>query len=148
MKKQTSSKLAAATITIVLIVILLSQIEVADVLDTLNGIEPVYLLAGFGLYILSYFFRASSGEYLASDFNGKSQRTLEMMGFKDLLKGTIEVDIKLWVGDEKVVISKLFAPLSSLKKYTANTKPMLLLPLRPHHILELRLNSIQCLEPY
>jgi len=58
MKKQTLSKLAAAFITIALIAILLSQIEVADVVDTLTGIDPVYLVAGFGLYVLSYFFRA------------------------------------------------------------------------------------------
>ena len=57
MKKQTLSKLAAAIITISLIAILLSQIEVTDVLDTLTAIEPVYLVAGFGLYVLSYFFR-------------------------------------------------------------------------------------------
>lgn len=58
MKKHTFSKLTAAIITIALIAILLSQIEVADVVDTLTGIEPVYLVAGFGLYVLSYFFRA------------------------------------------------------------------------------------------
>ena len=71
MKKQTLSKLATAIIAISLIAILLPQIEVADVVDTLTSIEPVYLVAGFGLYVLSYFFRASSGEYLASEFNGK-----------------------------------------------------------------------------
>ena len=58
MKKQTLSKLAAVIITISLLAILLSQIEVTDVVDTLTGIEPVYLVAGFGLYVLSYFFRA------------------------------------------------------------------------------------------
>ena len=58
MKKQTLSKLAAVIITISLLAILLSQIEVTDVGDTLIGIEPVYLVAGFGLYVLSYFFRA------------------------------------------------------------------------------------------
>jgi len=58
MKKQTCTKLIAIIITLALVAILLSQIEVADVVDTLTDIEPVYLLAGFGLYMLSYFFRA------------------------------------------------------------------------------------------
>lgn len=58
MKKQTLSKLAAVIVTITLIAILLSQIEVGDVVDTLTGIEPTYLVVGFGLYALSYFFRA------------------------------------------------------------------------------------------
>ena len=58
MKKQTFSKLAALIVTLALLAILLSQIEVADVVDTLTGIDPVYLVAGFGLYVLSYFFRA------------------------------------------------------------------------------------------
>lgn len=58
MKKQTLSKLTAVIITIALIAILLSQIEVTDIVDTLTAIEPVYLVAGFGLYMLSYFFRA------------------------------------------------------------------------------------------
>lgn len=58
MKKQTLSKLAAAIITITLIAILFSQIEITDVVDTLVNIDPVYLVAGFGLYVLSYFLRA------------------------------------------------------------------------------------------
>lgn len=58
MKKQTLFKITAAFMTISLIAILLSHIEVADIVDTLTGIEPVYLMAGFGLYVLSYFFRA------------------------------------------------------------------------------------------
>ena len=58
MKKQTLAKLTAAFITLALVAILLSQIEVADVADTLTRIEPLYLVAGFGLYVLSYFFRA------------------------------------------------------------------------------------------
>lgn len=58
MKKQTLSKLTAAIVTITLVAILLSQIELGDVVDTLTGIDPVYLVAGFGLYVLSYFFRA------------------------------------------------------------------------------------------
>lgn len=58
MKKQTYTKLTVAIITLTLVAILLSQIKVADVVDILIGIEPVYLVAGFGLYALSYFFRA------------------------------------------------------------------------------------------
>ena len=59
MKNSSIQKVLVATIiTLVLIAILISQIEVADVADSLTGIEPVYLVAGFGLYILSYFFRA------------------------------------------------------------------------------------------
>lgn len=58
MKKQTYTKLTVAIITLTLVAILLSQIKVADVVDILIGIEPVYLVAGFGLYVLSYFFRA------------------------------------------------------------------------------------------
>lgn len=37
---------------------LLSQIQIADVTTTLAGIDPLYLFVGFGLYVLSYFFRA------------------------------------------------------------------------------------------
>jgi len=58
MKKQTLAKLVTAIVTLALVAILLSQIEVADIIDTLTGIEPVYLVAGFGLYVLSYLFRA------------------------------------------------------------------------------------------
>ena len=57
MKKQTLSKLTSAIITLALVAILLSQIEVADVVNMLTSIEPVYLVVGFGLYVLSYFFR-------------------------------------------------------------------------------------------
>jgi len=58
MKKQNLAKLVAAIVTLALVAILLSQIEVADVVHTLTSIEPVYLVAGFGLYVLSYFLRA------------------------------------------------------------------------------------------
>ena len=73
MKKQTCTKLTSAIVTLVLVAILLSKIEVIDIVDTLTGIEPMYLVAGFGLYVLIYFFRASSGEGLASEFNRKVQ---------------------------------------------------------------------------
>ena len=58
MKKQTLTKLIAVILTLALVAILLSHIEVVDVVDTLTSINPVYLLAGFGLYLLSYFLRA------------------------------------------------------------------------------------------
>ena len=58
MKNRTIQKVLAVILTLALVAILLSQIEITDVLDTLTGIEPVYLVAGFGLYVLSYLFRA------------------------------------------------------------------------------------------
>lgn len=53
------AKISAVVITIALVAILLSQIEVSDVITTLAGIDPLYLIAGFVLYVCSYFFRAS-----------------------------------------------------------------------------------------
>ena len=50
--------LVPAIVTLALIVILLPQIEVVDVVDTLTSIEPVYLVVGFGFYVSCYFFRA------------------------------------------------------------------------------------------
>ena len=58
MNHKTSIKISAVGITIALVAILLSQIEVSDVITKLAGIGPVYLIAGFVLYICSYFFRA------------------------------------------------------------------------------------------
>jgi uncharacterized protein (TIRG00374 family) len=58
MKKQTIAIFIAVIVTIVLIALLLSQIDIRDVIDTLADIEPLYLVIGFGLYVLSYFFRA------------------------------------------------------------------------------------------
>ena len=51
-------KLSAVVITIVLVAILLSQIQIGDVITTIAGIDPLYLIAGFVLYTCSYFFRA------------------------------------------------------------------------------------------
>ena len=51
-------KLSAVAITIVLVAILLSQIQIGDVITTIAGIDPLYLIAGFVLYTCSYFFRA------------------------------------------------------------------------------------------
>lgn len=58
MTRQTIAKLSAIIITVALVAILLSQIEVSDVITTLAGINPLYLIAGFILYTCSYFFRA------------------------------------------------------------------------------------------
>ncbi len=58
MKRESIAKISAVGITIALVAILLSQIEVSDVITTLAGIDPLYLIAGFILYICSYFFRA------------------------------------------------------------------------------------------
>ena len=51
-------KLSAVIITVVLVVILLSQISIGDVAKTLVSIDPIYLIIGFVLYPSSYFFRA------------------------------------------------------------------------------------------
>lgn len=58
MKHPTLTKAVAVLITIVLLAILLSQVNVADVVTTLASINPLYLIAGFLLYACSYFFRA------------------------------------------------------------------------------------------
>ena len=58
MKHETIAKLSAVVITLALVAILLSQIRISDVITTLAGIDPLYLIAGFVLYIGSYFFRA------------------------------------------------------------------------------------------
>lgn len=75
-KHPTLAKVAAALITIVLLAILLSQVSVADVVTTLVGINPVYLVAGFVLYASSYFFRAVRFWFL---LNGE-------VGMRDLFK--------------------------------------------------------------
>jgi len=58
MVKRKNIKLYAIIVTIALIAILLSQIKMGDVITTLIDIEPLYFVIGFGLYVLSYFFRA------------------------------------------------------------------------------------------
>lgn len=58
MTRQTIAKLSAVVITIALVAILLSQIQIADIIATLAGIDPLYLIAGFVLYVCSYFFIA------------------------------------------------------------------------------------------
>lgn len=58
MKRQTLIKFATVVITAILVAILLSQVEISDVRKTISDIEPMYLIGGFGFYILTYFFRA------------------------------------------------------------------------------------------
>jgi uncharacterized membrane protein YbhN (UPF0104 family) len=62
--EKTIVKISAVVITIVLVAILLSQIRIADVISTLAGIDPRYLIAGFVLYACSYFFRALRFHFL------------------------------------------------------------------------------------
>jgi hypothetical protein len=52
------AKAAALLVTVVLLVILFSQINLSDVVTTLASIDPLYLVLGFLLYTCSYFFRA------------------------------------------------------------------------------------------
>lgn len=66
MKHPTLAKAVAVVITIVLLVILLSQVSVAGVVTTLTCINPLYLVAGFLLYACSYFFRAMRFRILLS----------------------------------------------------------------------------------
>ena len=58
MKRENIAKISAVIITIALVAILLSQIPIADIITTLAGIDPLYLVVGFVLYVCSYFFRA------------------------------------------------------------------------------------------
>ena len=76
MKHPTLAKAAAVVITIVLLAILLSQVNIADVVTTLVSINPLYLVAGFLLYACCYFFRAVRFRIL---LNGK-------VGLRDLFR--------------------------------------------------------------
>ena len=58
MKKFRYAQILAILITIVLIAILFTQISINDIISTLLNINPVFLLAGFVLYIGSYILRA------------------------------------------------------------------------------------------
>ena len=51
-------KISAVVITIVLAAVLLSQIEVNEVITTLASVDPLHVIAGFVLYTCSYFLRA------------------------------------------------------------------------------------------
>jgi glycosyltransferase 2 family protein len=48
----------AVIITILLVAILFTQVSIRDVITTLTHVDPLCLLAGFGLYTGTYFFRA------------------------------------------------------------------------------------------
>ncbi len=52
------AKILAVFITVILLILLFTQIDLADVIITLQNINLIYLIAGFFLYICSYFFRA------------------------------------------------------------------------------------------
>ena len=58
MKKQTIAKILAVVVTTGLVAILLSQINLSDIVTTLTRIDPIYIIIGFTLYLSSYFFRA------------------------------------------------------------------------------------------
>ena len=58
MSRQAIAKISAVVITVALVAILLLQIQIADVITALASIDPLYLIAGFVLYLCSYFFRA------------------------------------------------------------------------------------------
>lgn len=57
-KRSTLAKVAAIVVTAVLVTLLLSRIDLSDVITTLTNIDPLYLVGGFLLYAFSYFFRA------------------------------------------------------------------------------------------
>ena len=56
--KKLLAKISAVIISVVLVAILLSQINLRDITTTLTSIDPIYLVIGFVLYIFTYFFRA------------------------------------------------------------------------------------------
>lgn len=58
MKYKRLAKILAVLITVVLVVLLLTQINLGDIIITLQNINPFYLIAGFILYTCSNFFRA------------------------------------------------------------------------------------------
>ena len=58
LKYRSYAKYIAVIITIVLVVLLFTQINIGDVITTLKNINPIYLIAGFILYTCSYIFRA------------------------------------------------------------------------------------------
>ena len=58
MKKSQYTQIIAILITIILVVILFTQISLNDIITTLISINPIFLLAAFILYTGSYFLRA------------------------------------------------------------------------------------------
>lgn len=70
-------KIFAVLISIALIVFLLSQITYDDVVATLTTINPIYLAAGFAVYLCSYLFRSLRYRVLLSgDMNLSSLFTV------------------------------------------------------------------------
>ena len=57
MKRRNLTRILAVAITIILVILLLSRIELKDIATTLAKIKPLYLLIGFGLYLGSYWLR-------------------------------------------------------------------------------------------
>ncbi|AKB33543.1 hypothetical protein MSSIH_2853 [Methanosarcina siciliae HI350] len=58
MKNKTIAKLSAVALSIGLLYILLSRVQFDEIVTTLTSINPAYIIAGFALYICSYFLRA------------------------------------------------------------------------------------------
>jgi glycosyltransferase 2 family protein len=65
--RNTLAKIAAICITIILIAILFTQISLEDIIQTLRQINPVFLLAGFLLYVGCYLFRTLRFYYLLDE---------------------------------------------------------------------------------
>ncbi|MDD4254483.1 MAG: lysylphosphatidylglycerol synthase transmembrane domain-containing protein [Methanofollis sp.] len=57
-KHSVLAKGVALIVTIILLALLFSQIDLSDIVTTIANIDPLYLVAGFFLYTSSYFFRA------------------------------------------------------------------------------------------
>jgi hypothetical protein len=58
MGKEILAKILAIGITLILVIVLLSQIGIGTIIDTLSGINPIYLVLVFVACILHYFFKA------------------------------------------------------------------------------------------
>jgi len=58
MRHKLPVKILTLIITVILVALLFTQIDLKDVITTLQNINPIYLLAGFMVYTCSYFFRA------------------------------------------------------------------------------------------
>lgn len=58
MKKPESIKFISVIITFILLVLLFSQIKVGDIIKILYNIDPIYLVLGFILYLISHVLKA------------------------------------------------------------------------------------------
>jgi uncharacterized protein (TIRG00374 family) len=56
--KKIIAKISVIVLTVVLVAILLSQINLIDITTTLTRIDSIYIVIGFILYLCTYFFRA------------------------------------------------------------------------------------------